>query len=120
MTNLEANKDEIYKIIDKGYPLSCSVCSVMNNFDIENGCSGVRCEMTKELDWMFEEYKETIKLKQWEKDLLETYQEELGVDHAFYSNYILKELKDRGHFKGVMDTSMNTRRILENCEVIDD
>lgn len=73
----------------------------------------------KGIEWLLEEHKEPIKLKQWEKDLIEAYQEQLGVDHAFYSNYILEELKERGHFKGVMDTSMNTQIILENCEVED-
>lgn len=72
------------------------------------------------VDWLSEEYKKPIKLKQWEKDLIEAYQERLGVDHAFYSNYILEELKERGHFQGVTDTSLTIGEILRRREFIDD
>lgn len=119
MTNLEANKDEIKKRIKNGENFGCVICKAKNKQCPQ--CCGddgddILCNV---VDWLSEEYKEPIKLKQWEKDLIEAYQERLGVDHAFYSNYILEELKERGHFKGVMDTSMNTQIILENCEVIE-
>lgn len=74
----------------------------------------------KGFGWLLQEHKEPIKLKRWEKDLIEAYQERLGVDHAFYSNYILEELKERGHFKGVMDTSLTIGEILRRREFIDD
>lgn len=118
MTNLEKNKDKIYKIIDKGYSLNCSVCSVMNNFDIENGCSGVRCEMTKELNWMLREYKEPIKLKQWEYDLIRT--NDMSHNSAFGSFNTYMNMKRIGYFAGIKDTSIILEDILNNCEVIDD
>lgn len=117
MTNLEKFKDEIRKVyLEKGY-----LGDAVFNVAIRNGYKYSRNHSNDQLlDWLLQEYKEPIKLKQWEKDLIEAYQERLGVDHAFYSNYNLEELKERGHFKGVIDTSMNIRIILENCEVIDD
>lgn len=118
MTNLEANKDKIHKIIDKGYPLSCSICSVMNNFDIENGCSGVRCEMTKALNWMLEEYKLPIKLKRWEYDLIRT--NDMSHNSAFVSFNTYRSMKKIGHFAGIKDVSMTLEDILNNCEVIYD
>ena len=118
MTNLEANKDKIYKIIDKGYPLSCSVCSLMNNFDVENGCLGVRCEMTKAIDWMLEEYKLPIKLKRWEYDLIRT--NDMSHNRAFESFNTYMNMKRIGHFAGVKCTCMTLYEILKHCEVIDD
>lgn len=119
MTNLEYYKDEIKKRIKNDENFGCAICKA--KFKNCQQCSGddgddILCSV---VDWLSEEYKKPIKLKQWEKDLIEAYQEQLGVDHAFCSNYILEELKERGHFKGVMDTSMNTQIILENCEVIE-
>lgn len=118
MTNLEFYKDKILENIDKFYPLSCSVCSVMNNFDIENGCSGVRCESTKALNWMLKEHKESIKLKRWEKDLLKSF----GDTASHYNfDYVisLSEMKHMGYFEGVKDTSMELGDILGNCEVVE-
>lgn len=102
MTNLEFYKNKILKNINNSYSLSCAVCCVMNNFDIgiENGCSGVMCKPAKAVEWMLAEHKETIKLKQWEKDLL---------DCAFNKNLDFKdyrdllEMKHRGYFKGISD-----------------
>lgn len=120
MTNLEKFKDEIKKAyLEQGY-----LGDAIYKFAKQNGYKYSRKRRNENdqylVDWLLEEYKEPIKLKQWEKDLIEAYQERLGVDHAFYSNYILEELKERGHFKGVMDTSMNTQIILENCEIVED
>lgn len=118
MTNLEFYKDKILENIDKFYPLSCSVCSVMNNFDIENGCSGVSCESTKALNWMLEEYKEPIKLKEWEKDLLKSFG---GSDSTYEFDYFipLRGLKNMGYFDGIKDTSYELGYILNNCEVVE-
>lgn len=129
---------EITKLNEKGY--SIEFCECYNSVDIKVYGHNRNIEKTvylsgygyySENDYIYalqeimveigleEERDKKIKLKQWEKDLIEAYQEQLGVDHAFCSNYILEELKEKGHFKGVMDTSMNTQIILENCEVIE-
>lgn len=105
MTNLEFYKDKILKNINNSYSLSCAICCVMNNFDIgiENGCSGVMCKTAKAVEWMLAEHKETIKLKQWEKDLVACM-----VDgfNAFESYYSLMQMKRIGHFKGIKNISM--------------
>lgn len=118
MTNLEFYKDKIFENMDKFYPLSCSVCSVMNNFDIENGCSGASCESTKALNWMLKEYKEPIQLKQWEKDLLKSFGD-TASHHKFDYFPPLREMKHMGYFDGVKDTSMELGDILCNCEVVE-
>lgn len=123
MTNLEKNaawlKDRIsYYRAEHSMPYSFKL-AIGELYQMVREKKGSNFEPENFVDWLSEEYKKPIKLKQWEKDLIEAYQEQLGVDHAFYSNYILEELKERGHFKGVMDTSMNTQIILENCEVIE-
>lgn len=70
----------------------------------------------KGFGWLLEEHKEPIKLKQWEKDLLDcTFNKSL--DFKDYRD--LLEMKHRGYFKGISDTDMKLGEILENCEVIE-
>lgn len=114
MSKLDRNIHELNVFHSK---IGHAICIAYMKDKKIDGFGSLSCE--EAIDWLLEEHKEPIKLKHWEKDLIEAYQEQLGVDHAFCSNYILEELKERGHFKGVMDTSMNTQIILENCEVIE-
>ena len=66
--------------------------------------------------WMTREYQEPIKLKHWEKDLLDcTFNKSL--DFKDYRD--LLEMKHRGYFKGISNTDMKLSEILENCEVIE-
>lgn len=74
------------------------------------------CDYYKFADWLLEEHKESIKLKQWEKDLLKVgYCDECGFDNFDE----LSAMLDLGHFKGITDTSMSIREILDNCEVVE-
>lgn len=70
----------------------------------------------KGFDWLLEEHKEPIKLKQWEKDLLETLQCE---EVKFCCHELLLEMRYKGHFKGISDIGMNLREILGNCKVVE-
>lgn len=71
----------------------------------------------KGIEWLLEEHKEPIKLKQYEMDTLEI----AACKETPLSNYsFFTEMRKRGHFKGITDTSMNLREILDNFEVIDD
>ena len=72
----------------------------------------------KGIEWLLEEHKEPIKLKQWEKDLLE---EISYIDESFEESFFLTGMRKRGHFKGITDTnmSMTIKEILDNCEVDD-
>lgn len=66
--------------------------------------------------WLTREYQEPIKLKQWEKDLLDcTFNKSL--DFKDYRD--LLEMKHRGYFKGISDTNMSIEQILNNCEVVE-
>lgn len=68
----------------------------------------------KFINWLLEEYREPIKLKQWEYDLLVIY---ARPNVEFKKHGLLMELSAKGYFKGIEDTSMTSREILNNCEV---
>lgn len=120
MTNLEANKDEIKKLIKKGERFGCAICKAKNKHCTQ--CCGddgddILCNV---VDWLLEEYKEPIKLKKWEYDLIDIYCNVHNWKNAKLKNTTLFEMKDKGYFKGVIDTSMTIEEILNNCEVVDD
>lgn len=119
MTNLEFYKDKILENINNHCNIGCAVCFTMNGFDIEDGCSGIICDSKKMIDWMLKEHKEPIKLKQWEKDLITVFDTSYSKQSEFWSFLSLKNLKQKGYFKGITDTSMSIREILDNCEVED-
>lgn len=78
------------------------------------------CEFDKNVDECIKEvlaeHKEPIKLKQWEKDLLE---EICYIDERFEESLFLTGMRKRGHFEGVKDVTMTIREIIDNCEVED-
>lgn len=118
MTNLEFYKDEICKGI-----IFCKMAHILNYGKHCGTKSCVCCEfhnidnkgVDKCIDLLLTEHKEPIKLKQWEKDLLETLQCE---EVKFCCHELLLEMRYKGYFKGITDTSMKIEDILKNCEVI--
>lgn len=68
-------------------------------------------------NWILQEHKEPIKLKQWEYDLIET--NDMPHNRPFITFATYKHMLDKGHFKGVYDTNMSLYQILNNCEVIE-
>lgn len=76
----------------------------------------------KGFDWLFQEYKEPIKLKQWEYDLIDTcYKCNAYLETDTLNNYnFFESLKEKGHFKGIEDTSMTIKYILENSIIVAD
>lgn len=70
--------------------------------------------VSKFIDWMLQEYKEPINLKQWEYDLLDIW---ASPNTKFKNHTLLMELSAKGHFKGIEDISMTPKDILDNCEV---
>ena len=126
MTNLERYKDEFVYMLNKNKITLCSFFEVLNNYDdcdtcpydVEScekeGC----CNYRKFIDWLLEEHKEPIKLKQWEYDLLKCYQETKD-NGEFVNHYTLKEMQYKGHFQDV-DYNLTIEEILDNCEVIEE
>ena len=119
MTNLEFYKDEIYEIqkdlfenkdICVPYGVGIAICDVYEKH------KGVHAFMPMALDWLLEEHKEPIKLTKFEYDLLGSY---INKGYCFYNFSELKEMRNKGYFKGIKDTSMMLREILKNCEVIE-
>lgn len=118
MTNLEYYKDEIKEEFLKHHYLGDVVYRVASN-------NGYKVYRNSEddinlIDWLLEEHKEPIKLKQWEYDLLTIYEnytesKKLTLDNAI----IIYPMLRAGYFKGVHNTSMTLKEILENCEVVE-
>ena len=119
-TNYEHFKDEIIEncmfnlAIVKGKPkpcnsvVYCSDCEFYVCKDNENNCN----EKFKE--WLKKPHeKPTFKLTQFEYDLLQHF----SVDFKFKEMGLLKEMKEKGHFKNINGDEL-IKDILESCEVI--
>lgn len=117
MTNLEANKDKLK--VQNAFCVNAHICKYGKD------CAYKRCldcefhgDSAKEcVKAMLSEYKEPIKLKQWEYDLLKVYQK-FKDDGEFSDHFILIEMQYKGHFQDV-DYNLTIEEIIENCEVID-
>ena len=123
MTNLERYKDEfVYMLNDVAY--QPPLCNYFEKIWTYSDCSccpfytkdEAVCDYQKFVDWLLEEHKEPIKLTKFEYDLLMSY-----INKGYYfKNYSeLKEMRNKGYFKGITDTSMKIQYILNNCEVIE-
>lgn len=130
MTNLEYYKDEILKLLELEKEDEIKKWSVFNydrvlgkvlyRLYIHNKDDGIAKDF-QIIDWLLEEHKEPIKLKQWEKDLLKSFAD---VDEGWNGRvlnecYIIRNMRHKGYFKGIKDTSMTLREILKNCEVVE-
>lgn len=122
MTNLEHYKDELKEVIALRFVMENSISD-----DIGYGFRDFAIDHYKEwitddkisgsfVDWLLEEYKEKIELKQWEFDLLGNY----NSSNRFYETYTLQNMSDKGHFKGVKDKTMMIKEILDNCIIVED
>lgn len=68
----------------------------------------------EQIKWLASPYeKQTYKLTQFEYDLLQHF----SVDFKFKEMGLLKEMKEKGHFKNINDDEL-IKDILESCEVI--
>lgn len=122
MTNLEHYKDELKEVIAHRLVMGNSISD-----DIGDGFRDFAYKHIKEwipddknsgsfVDWLLEEYKEKIELKQWEFDLLGNY----NSSNRFYESSTLQNMSDKGHFKGVKDKTMMIKEILDNCIIVED
>ena len=125
MTNLEYLKKNFNKFNLYDEDLFCELaftCKTGKRCDgfkyerCSEGCGGCQFRNIRNaIDYLLQEHKEPIKLKQWEYDLLTL----LNKESIFHTVYNLCKLREKGHYKGVTDTSMTIKEILENCEVIE-
>ena len=124
MTNLEYYADELKKYI---YDYSERRGGYYKNDDVAGGIrefikdhpeiweDDINAEEV--IDWFLEEHIKAIKLTKLEKDILEN----LFYSCLEFCDYPhLLNLRKIGHFKGVENTELKIKDILENCEVIGD
>lgn len=121
MTNLEENtawlKDRIsHYHASHTWPYALEL-AIGELYKIVSEIKGSDFDSKKFVDWLSEEYKDPIKLKQWEKDLISVFDTSYSKQSEFWSFLSLKELKRKGYFKGITDTGMRIGEILDNCEV---
>lgn len=114
-TNLEYYKDEILEdyaqnlAVVKGRP---TLCYKTNCNDCDFKINQIGCR-EKAKDWLKQTHKKpTYKLTQFEYDLLQYF----SVDFKFKEMGLLKEMKEKGHFKNINGDEL-IKDILESCEV---
>ncbi|WP_443669054.1 hypothetical protein [Holdemanella porci] len=118
-TNLEHFKEDIVKLfvgdlaVVDGKPKRCieTVCDKRCDFYMPcNDYTHDDCVT----EWLKEPYKKSAyKLTQFEYDLLQHF----SVDFKFKEMGLLKEMKEKGHFKNINGDEL-IKDILESCEVI--
>lgn len=113
-TNYEHFKDEIVQNVKynlavvNGEPKPCEDTNC-DECDFNCDCCG-----EKRFEWLASPYKKpTYKLSQFEYDLLQHF----SVDFKFKEMGLLKEMKEKGHFKNINGDEL-IKDILANCEVI--
>lgn len=115
MKNFEHYKDVFMRC--KGRNLECVASKEILKRKCANNCA-ICVEFIKK--WLYEEYKEPIKLTQSEYDLLINCKETTDYnENDIIKNYwIIKGMKQKGYFKNI-ELSMNFKEVLENCEVVE-
>ena len=126
MTNLEYLKKNFNKFNLYDEDLFCELaftCKTGKRCDgfryerCSEGCGGCQFRNIRNaIDYLLQEHKELIKLTKFEYDLLMSY---INKGYFFKNFSELKEMRNKGYFKGITDTSMKIQDILKNCEVIE-
>lgn len=116
MNNLQKHKNELLSYtgnspyIDRAMQKAIAMFVYKHRFEIKGE------DPESLLNWLCEECDEAIKLKLFEKDILYMFASSLKFDDY----YFLMALKKKGHFKGIEDTSMKIKDILDNCIIVSD
>lgn len=128
MKNIEKYYDEIRKIMDNdGISIDCAVYQFNNKV---RNCAFIICSecRLKGFAWLNSEYVEPIKLTHAEKVILENMKKATRIKRAERGTLLAGsyqgswwDFSDFGHlFQFVKDEPLEIKRILENCEVIED
>ena len=86
--------------------------------DTECSCDDCTECQKQFFEWLNKEYKEPIKLTQFEYDMLSIRKSVVCHESPLKDNIYFRKLKEKGYFKNV-DLSMTAIEILENCEVVE-
>lgn len=111
--NLEHFINEIVKVLEN----NCD--EFLINYSCHDGCSNCplkTVESTKK--WLLAPYEPKIELLQWEYEVV-SYYLNADIRYNFNSIKLLMTLKDKGYFKGIIDTSMSFKEILEKSVIVD-
>lgn len=125
MNNLEWVRSNFDKLEIDNYDLFCVIAFMSKTGKKCEKCGELGCRecqfrnIRDAIDYLLQEHKEPIKLKQWEYDLIK-YHTQLA---KFNDRHILMSMKNKGHFKdlnSVERCSMTIKEILENCTIVSD
>lgn len=121
MKNIEKYCDELLNLEGD---INCyfTECIMKEECGNKKDCDECKKDLIK---WLNEEYKEPIKLTQFEYDLLMVHMsapfddEDEMKDTKLSSSYIIEGMKEEGYFKDI-DLEMTLKEVLEKCEVIEE
>lgn len=73
-------------------------------------------------DWLLEEHKEPIKLKQWEYDLIRNCEEVHDYDELdeLCEYWAIEAMMEKGYFKGIKNLGATFKDILDNYIIVSD
>ena len=112
-TNLDHYFDELLKTGGRYAFVNGKIKHCWNTRCCDCAFKGGNCHGEK-IKWLASPYeKKTYKLTQFEYDLLQHF----SVDFKFKEMGLLKEMKEKGHFKNINGDEL-IKDILESCEVI--
>lgn len=116
MKNFEKYIEEISTILANSHCDNAHLCNICN---VRNVCEKLGSLDEKEIqEFLLTEYKEPIKLTQFEYDMLRTTSKyHLWLGELKNGLYYIK-MKEKGYFKNV-DLSKTAKEVLENCEVVE-
>lgn len=122
MTNLEWVKNNFNRLELSNDDLFCDIAFISKTGKSCIECEGTYCSecqfrnIRRAIDFLLQEHKESIKLTKFEYDLLMSY---INKGYFFRNYSELKEMRYKGYFKGITDTSTKIQDILNNCEVVE-
>lgn len=119
ITNFEKYVEKIKEEIEYE-DFFCIVASIKNKNNLcDDSCSS--CKMSC-LDWLKEEYKESIKLTKWEYDLILNCEEasEYRDEDMLEQYWIIEGMKHKGYFKGINDLNITFEEIKNNHVIVED